>query len=190
DALRASRPRAGADHAASRTPPAREEPDAARADARAAGVRERPSALSRRLPRRRRRVGRAPRMGARGRPGGGAKGRGAPRRRDRSAAARVLRRDRAGRGGDDRGLPRERRVVRLVRRTTTRWGGTDPHERALVSGTVRWLEAPILHYTYRDISDHLRSVNHLTTVAAAERSGRRIGAGRFLVEPFWRFLRA
>ena len=83
-----------------------------------------------------------------------------------------------------------RRVVRLVRRTTTRWGGTDPHERALVSGTVRWLEAPILHYTYRDISDHLRSVNHLTTVAAAERSGRRIGAGRFLVEPFWRFLRA
>src|SRR5207245_706658 len=57
-----------------------------------------------------------------------------------------------------------RPIVRLVRRSATRWGGTDPHERAEVTGDVRSLRAPIIHYTYRDISDHLRSINRLTTV--------------------------
>jgi hypothetical protein len=84
-----------------------------------------------------------------------------------------------------------RRIVRLVRRSATRWGGTDPHERAEVLGRVVSLRAPILHYTYRDVSDHLRSMNKLTTVAAGQpRLPRRIGAGRLVAEPAWRFIRA
>jgi len=83
-----------------------------------------------------------------------------------------------------------RPIVRLVRRSATRWGGTDPHERAEVAGDVRSLRAPILHYTYRDISDHVRSVNRLTTVAAAGRAGRHVGAGQLVLEPLWRFVRA
>jgi len=83
-----------------------------------------------------------------------------------------------------------RPVVRLVRRTATRWGGTDPHERAEVAGRVGRLRAPILHYSYRDVSDHLRTVNNLTAVAAVMRRGRRSGAGRLVGEPFWRFLRS
>ena len=83
-----------------------------------------------------------------------------------------------------------RPVVRLVRRSATRWGGTDPHERALVAGEIRRLRAPILHYTYRDIADHLRSVNHLTTVAATAWAGGRVGAGQLVLEPLWRFVRA
>jgi lipopolysaccharide kinase (Kdo/WaaP) family protein/glycosyl transferase family 2 len=84
-----------------------------------------------------------------------------------------------------------RRTVRLVRRCRTRWGGTDPHERAEVEGRVVPLERPILHYTYRNASDHLRSVNKLTAVAA-EQPGvpRRIGSGRLVAEPVWRFVRA
>ena len=83
-----------------------------------------------------------------------------------------------------------RPIVRLVRRSATRWGGTDPHERAEVTGDVRSLRAPIIHYTYRDISDHLRSINRLTTVAAAGRAGRRVGLAQLVLEPLWRLVRA
>ena len=84
-----------------------------------------------------------------------------------------------------------RRVVRLVRRAATRWGGTDPHERAEVSGRVVWLRQPLLHHSYADISDHLRSLNKLTAVAAAQPGlPRRVGAWRLVGEPAWRFVRA
>jgi hypothetical protein len=78
-----------------------------------------------------------------------------------------------------------------MRRTATRWGGTDPHERAEVAGRIVRLRWPLLHYTYADISDHLRSVNKLTAVAALQPGGARVvGADRLVVEPAWRFLRA
>jgi glycosyltransferase involved in cell wall biosynthesis len=84
-----------------------------------------------------------------------------------------------------------RPVVRLVRRAHCRWGGTDPHDRAEVSGRVRALASPIFHYTYDDVSDHLRSVSKLTAVAADQvPAGRRVGVGRLVLEPAWRFLRA
>jgi tRNA A-37 threonylcarbamoyl transferase component Bud32 len=84
-----------------------------------------------------------------------------------------------------------RRVVRVVRRARTRWGGTDPHERAEVAGRIIALRWPILHYTYADVSDHLRSLNKLTAIAAAQPGvPTRVSAGRLLIEPAWRFARA
>ncbi len=84
-----------------------------------------------------------------------------------------------------------RPVLRLVRRARTTWGGTDPHDRAVIPGRVVGLRRPILHYTYDDISDHLRSVEKLTAVAAAQvPPGRRVGLGRLVGEPAWRFVRS
>ena len=84
-----------------------------------------------------------------------------------------------------------RRVVRVFRREATRWGGTDPHEKAIVEGGVMQLENAIIHYTYADVNDHLRAVGKLTRVAVAEVPlGRRIGVGRLLLDPPWRFVRA
>ena len=84
-----------------------------------------------------------------------------------------------------------RRVARLLRRSATTWGGTDPHERALVKGRVAPLRQPLIHHTYANIADHLRSANRLTTIAAAEGRGRiQVGVGRMVMEPAWRFLRA
>jgi tRNA A-37 threonylcarbamoyl transferase component Bud32 len=84
-----------------------------------------------------------------------------------------------------------RPVVRLVRRTHTRWGGTDPHDRAEVTGGVRRLRNPIFHYTYDDVSDHLRTVERLTAVAASQvPRGRRVGVGRLVLFPALRFVRA
>lgn len=84
-----------------------------------------------------------------------------------------------------------RPVVRLVRRERAVWGGTDPHDRLEVTGRVLRLEAPILHYTYADVADHLRSVAKLTAVAARQvPAGRRVGLARLAGDPAWRFLRA
>jgi len=80
--------------------------------------------------------------------------------------------------------------VRLVRRARAAWGGVDPHHRLEVSGRVRRLRSPILHYTYPDVAGHLRSVARLTAVAAAQvPPGRPVGLGRLLGEPAWRFVR-
>jgi len=53
------------------------------------------------------------------------------------------------------------------------------------------LRRPILHHSYADISDHLRSLNKLTAVAAEQPSlPRQVGVWRLIGEPAWRFVRA
>jgi hypothetical protein len=90
-----------------------------------------------------------------------------------------------------RGALHPRWVLRLVRRSAVRWGGVDPHERAQVAGRVGRLRAPLLHYTYVDMADHVRSANRLTTVAAHSPRGRGgVGAGRLVIVPAWYFFRS
>jgi glycosyltransferase involved in cell wall biosynthesis len=76
--------------------------------------------------------------------------------------------------------------LRLVRRDMTVWGGTNPHDKAIVRGRTRRLQGALRHYTYANISDHLSSVNHLTDIAASE--GRRgVSMVGLLLRPAWRF---
>lgn len=77
--------------------------------------------------------------------------------------------------------------LRLVRRARASWGGRDPHDLAIVRGRCGRLQAPLLHYTYRDISDHLGSMNGLTDVAAKEEGEKAISWG-LMLRPTWRFL--
>ncbi len=76
--------------------------------------------------------------------------------------------------------------LRLVRRTRAAWGGVDPHDLAIVRGKTGRLQAALLHYTYRDVSDHLRSINRLTDMAAAQERAR-AGALALMIRPAWRF---
>jgi glycosyltransferase involved in cell wall biosynthesis len=63
--------------------------------------------------------------------------------------------------------------IRIFRRELARWGGTDPHEKIIVAGKVRRLRNPLYHYSYRDVADHWKRVNHFTSVSAAEQRGSR-----------------
>ncbi len=76
--------------------------------------------------------------------------------------------------------------LRLLRRAHTSWGGTNPHDLAMVRGRTRRLKNPLLHLTYRSISDHLASVNHLTDISAVttKRAATRLG---LIWRPAWRF---
>ena len=76
--------------------------------------------------------------------------------------------------------------LRLVRRSRASWGGTDPHDLAMVRGRTRRLKAPLLHYTYNDISDHIETVNRLTDVAARSRRSTP-GLLSLMLRPTWRF---
>ncbi len=58
--------------------------------------------------------------------------------------------------------------VRIFRRDRATWGGSDPHERIVIDGRVRRLENPLHHFSYRDISDHLRRINHFTSISSKE----------------------
>ena len=80
--------------------------------------------------------------------------------------------------------------LRLVRRGRARWGGADPHDKLLPDGPVRRLDADLVHYTYRDFADHLRTVQRFSDVVSegwAER-GRRFSLSLALLHPPAKFL--
>ncbi len=81
--------------------------------------------------------------------------------------------------------------LRLFRQAKVRWGGVDPHEKALIRGHADFLYGDLYHYTYRDISHHLDAINSLTEVAAHEKQRRRrqVRVSDLLLRPLWRFLR-
>jgi hypothetical protein len=84
-----------------------------------------------------------------------------------------------------------RPMPRLVRRGRASWGGVDPHDRLEVGGPVVRLLIPLLHYTYADVTEHVRSVGRLTAAAVRQiPPERRVGIGRLVGEPLWRFLRS
>src|SRR5580658_4713489 len=60
------------------------------------------------------------------------------------------------------------RPVRLFRRERGHIGGVDPHDKVIVNGRVERLAAPILHFSYRDIADHVATINRFSSRWAAE----------------------
>jgi len=64
------------------------------------------------------------------------------------------------------------RKVRLVRRGRGRWDGGRIHERLVAEGGIRRLRGDLLHYTYRDIADHLRTIDRFTAEAAQALAAR------------------
>ena len=83
------------------------------------------------------------------------------------------------------------RKLRLARRAAAGWTGTDPHDRLEVSGRVETLAGDLLHLSYDSISDHLRTIDRFTTIAAREKraAGGRAGFAGLVLHPFGKFLR-
>ncbi|HXG53404.1 MAG TPA: glycosyltransferase family 2 protein [candidate division Zixibacteria bacterium] len=81
--------------------------------------------------------------------------------------------------------------VRLFRRARARWEGRDPHEKIVVDGRVKRLKNPLFHFTYRDMSDHVETINRFTSVAARELAaeGTRWRLTDALFRPAFRFFR-
>jgi glycosyltransferase involved in cell wall biosynthesis len=84
------------------------------------------------------------------------------------------------------------RKVRLYNRNKAKWVGDFVHESVQVDGHVGHLESNLLHFTCDSLSEHLRTMDRYTTLAAEELVSRkaRIGLGRLIVDPAWTFLRS
>jgi (heptosyl)LPS beta-1,4-glucosyltransferase len=82
--------------------------------------------------------------------------------------------------------------LRLYDRRVGRFNGKRVHESVeLTYGRPGQLQHDLQHYPYRDISDHVTSIDHYTTLAAEEwfAEGRRTNAIEFAVHPPIAFLR-
>jgi hypothetical protein len=82
--------------------------------------------------------------------------------------------------------------ARLYRREVTRWEGESPHEAPKVTGAVGTLKGDLLHYTRRNLREHLEVMNRYTDISAKARfqAGKRISLWRLGLAPPWTFLRS
>ena len=78
--------------------------------------------------------------------------------------------------------------LRLFRRERARFGGHEPHASVQVEGAVAKLDAPILHFSYRDVADHVATINRLSSQAATEGDPGAMTVVKMIANPAWRFL--
>lgn len=77
--------------------------------------------------------------------------------------------------------------LRLFRREHARFGGHEPHASVQVDGKVANLTAPILHFSYRDVADHIATIDRLSSQAANDATPGPMTAFKMFANPAWRF---
>ncbi|MCE5310863.1 MAG: glycosyltransferase family 2 protein [Acidobacteriales bacterium] len=83
------------------------------------------------------------------------------------------------------------RKIRLYDRRKARWVGKYVHESVQVDGRVGELQSNLLHFTCSSLSEHMKTMERYTTLAAEEivSEGRKIGYRHLLLDPPWTFFR-
>lgn len=81
--------------------------------------------------------------------------------------------------------------LRLYHRGRGRWTPRRVHESVTLDGPPGKLAGELEHFPYRDISHHLQTMEHYTSLAAADmlQQGHRVGVTSLLVHPLAAFLR-
>jgi glycosyltransferase involved in cell wall biosynthesis len=83
------------------------------------------------------------------------------------------------------------RKLRLYDRRKAEWVGEYVHESVRVNGTSGQLQGDLLHYTCASLSEHLRTLDRYTSLAARElvTRGEAVPLTRLVVDPLWTFFR-
>src|ERR1044071_5906485 len=81
------------------------------------------------------------------------------------------------------------RKIRLYNRGKAKWVGEFVHESVHVTGRVGHLESNILHFTCDSLSEHLRTLDRYTTLAAQELASRKVKVPtrKLILDPAWTF---
>lgn len=84
------------------------------------------------------------------------------------------------------------RKVRLYNRDRGAWQGEYVHESVKLNGSIGELNGDLLHYTCDSLSQHVRTLDRYTTLAAQElsASGKPVPIRRLVVDPPWSFVRS
>jgi glycosyltransferase involved in cell wall biosynthesis len=83
------------------------------------------------------------------------------------------------------------RKVRLYDRRKAHWIGEYVHENVKVDGRIGHLESNLLHFTCDSLSEHLKTMDRYTTLAAEELVSRKepISRMHIIFDPLWTFFR-
>jgi glycosyltransferase involved in cell wall biosynthesis len=84
------------------------------------------------------------------------------------------------------------RKVRLYHRAKAQWVGEFVHESVQVKGKIGHLDSNILHFTCDSLSEHLRTLDRYTTLAAQEIASRKVPVPlhRIVLDPAWTFVKS
>jgi glycosyltransferase involved in cell wall biosynthesis len=82
--------------------------------------------------------------------------------------------------------------IRLYDRRKARWVGDFVHESVEVSGSVGRFDSNLLHFTCTSLSEHLKTMDRYTTLAAEELVFRKvkISSRHLILDPGWTFVRS
>jgi glycosyltransferase involved in cell wall biosynthesis len=83
------------------------------------------------------------------------------------------------------------RKVRLYHRDQAKWVGDFVHESVQARGRVGHLQSNILHFTCESLSEHVKTMDRYTTLAAQELAARKVKVplSRLIVDPAWTFVK-
>jgi glycosyltransferase involved in cell wall biosynthesis len=83
------------------------------------------------------------------------------------------------------------RKIRLYHREKATWVGDFVHETVHVKGRLGHLESNLLHFTCDSLSEHLKTLDRYTTLAAQELAARRLPVplSRMIADPAWTFVK-
>jgi hypothetical protein len=83
------------------------------------------------------------------------------------------------------------RKIRLFDRRKARWMGEFVHESVVSEGRVGELQGNLLHYTCGSLSEHLKTMDRYTTLAAEEVVARKkhVSYSKMLLDPPWTFFK-
>lgn len=83
------------------------------------------------------------------------------------------------------------RQLRLFNRLCGRFQVTPVHERVLVEGKTGILNGDILHYSYRDISDHVNRIDTYSSLISEKwfRENRHAAPCMMVLRPLWEFVK-
>jgi glycosyltransferase involved in cell wall biosynthesis len=82
------------------------------------------------------------------------------------------------------------RKIRLFNRNRARWTGDYVHESVQVDGRIGHLKSNLLHFTCNSLSEHLKTMDQYTTLAAEQLVAQKkaIHTRHLLAQPLWTFM--
>ena len=81
------------------------------------------------------------------------------------------------------------RKVRLYERGKAKWVGDFVHESVVPPAALGHLKSNLLHFTCDSLSEHLKTLDRYTTLAAQELAARNLKPplSKLIFDPFWTF---
>ncbi|HMV45977.1 MAG TPA: glycosyltransferase family 2 protein [Leptospiraceae bacterium] len=80
--------------------------------------------------------------------------------------------------------------MRFFQKDKGEFSGILVHETVSIQGKVEYFKNPLSHYSYRNISDHLKFIDRYSELAAVEKfkKGKKSGLSLAIAEAIWKFI--